>query len=155
MKFLRSILRYKDIFLLCLVLAGALVLSFQDVVFFDEVFIERDISRYYYPLRYFVTNSLRSGEIPFWNPYLFCGIPLFATLQSCVFYPLSAIYYIGEYYRMFGFFILSHFVLAGLFMYILMKDMGLSRLGSSFAAIVFAFSGYLASTINLTINIRG
>ncbi|MCM8781908.1 MAG: YfhO family protein, partial [Candidatus Omnitrophica bacterium] len=126
---------------------------YAHVIFFDEMFIKRDISRYYYPLRKLIRQQFESGIFPFWNPYLFCGIPLFATLQNCVLYPLSIIYYLGDFSEMFDFFILLHLFLAAFFMYLLMKELGLSKLASFLASFSFAFSGYMISAINLAISL--
>lgn len=46
-----------------------------------------DILAYVYPERAFNLESIRSGLIPLWNPYLSCGIPHLANWQSAFFYP--------------------------------------------------------------------
>lgn len=143
--------RYRNLLLLFLFLSLCIILSFPEIIFFNEIFVERDISRYYYPLRFLVTSLIHKGILPLWNPYMFCGIPLLATHQNCIFYPLSIIYYIGDFYKMFDVFIFVHIILSGIFMYMLMRDLGLSSFGSIFSGISFAFSGYITSTINLTI----
>lgn len=46
-----------------------------------------DLLVYDYPERTFNLESLRSGLIPLWNPYLACGLPHMANWQSAFFYP--------------------------------------------------------------------
>ena len=41
----------------------------------------RDLSLYFYPLRHLMVELVRSGQLPLWNPDLFLGYPLLATLQ--------------------------------------------------------------------------
>lgn len=144
-----------DVVLVAIILISLICVIYAHVIFLDDIFVKRDIGRYYRPLRMLIRQQFEAGGFPFWNPYLFCGLPLFATLQSCALYPLSIIYYLGDFSRMFNVFILAHLFLAGLFMYLLMRDLRLSKLASFFAAFTFAFSGYMISAINLTISLCG
>jgi hypothetical protein len=36
------------------------------------------------PIRVAVANLLHAGHLPFWNPYFFCGMPLFGAAQAGV-----------------------------------------------------------------------
>ena len=73
--------------------AGILLAVFVGVLYYPLLFTNRvlatgDILLYFYPYRDFVASALRSGQIPFWNPYLFAGAPLLANPQAAVLYPL-------------------------------------------------------------------
>jgi hypothetical protein len=94
-------------------------------------------------------ESARQGHFPFWNPYIKCGLPLFATAQPGVLYPLSLIYFILPLDLAFNWTIILHFFLAGLFTYMLLIDLGASIRGGLAAAIAFVFSGYLISVHNV------
>ncbi|MCX5715686.1 MAG: hypothetical protein NTV07_02270 [Candidatus Omnitrophica bacterium] len=148
-----SIFKKWDVLLIAALFASLIVIAYSHVIFFDVMFIKRDIGRYYHPLRFLILRIFQSGGFPFWNPYLFCGVPLFASLQSCVLYPASLIYYLGNFSYMFNIFILFHLFLAGVFMYIFMKELGLSKAASFFSAFTFSFSGYMIGAINLTISL--
>jgi len=141
----------RDLILAAAILLGLLVIVFKDVIFFDYVFVKRDISRYYYPIRTLITNIFRSGQIPLWNPHLFCGLPLHAAIQHSVFYPLSLIYYILGTTKGLSLFIIVHIFLSGFFMYLFTRSRNISEQGSLLSAITFAFSGYIMSALNLTI----
>jgi len=132
------------------ILAMLSFVYFADLFISKEIFSFRDLSRYYYPLRLFSVELIKSGNFPFWNPYIACGHPLFATLQSVVLYPLSIIYYIGNFDTAFNLFIVLHVFLGGLFFYFLMKDLKYSKAASLISAMVFSYGGYLISVINLT-----
>lgn len=53
----------------------------------DVVVYGMDIQSGYYSLEVYISKVLRSGHIPFWNPYIYSGSPLFAQPQNLVFYP--------------------------------------------------------------------
>lgn len=42
----------------------------------------------YLPYRYHVVESLRQGEFPFWNPYIYLGTPIYGDMQSGVWNPV-------------------------------------------------------------------
>src|SRR5262245_40939294 len=42
-----------------------------------------------YAWKQFTLNSLKQGEIPLWNPYLFAGVPFLAMGQHSMYYPFS------------------------------------------------------------------
>jgi len=131
------------------ILSSLAVIFFSDVLFQGKIFIHRDLSRFFYPLREFSAAQFLSGKIPLWDPYIQCGNPHLAELQTCVFYPLSLIYLLFPYPQAFNYFIVVHIILAGLFTYILMRDWDYSTHASFFSAAVFMFSGYIISVINL------
>lgn len=138
-----------EITILVIVLSALTALFFKDVIFSNNMFVMRDLSRYFYPLRGYAFGLVKQGVVPLWNPLLFCGNPLLATHQVAVFYPVSAVYLLGNFDKAFNNFIYIHFVLAGLFMYIFLSDRKISRTGSFIGAITFAFSGYMLAVINL------
>ena len=131
------------------ILAGLTLVFFSDVLFQHKIFVHRDLFRFFYPLREFSTSEFLRFKIPLWDPYIHCGSPHMAELQTCVFYPLSAIYLLFPYPQAFNYFITIHILLAGLFIFILMKEWGYSGYACFLSAIVFMFSGYIISVINL------
>ena len=64
------------------------LIFFWDVLMGNSFFWE-DIVRFVYPLQSFAAKSWASGEIPFWNPFTFAGMPFLADLQVGFFYPLN------------------------------------------------------------------
>lgn len=135
-------------------LAGAAFLCL--VLFFFYRFLDgsvvlafKDLSRYFYPLRYLMAEQVRAGQLPLWDPYIFCGFPLLATLQICFFYPLTIIHYLLPFNLAFNYYTILHYFLAACFMYALLRHYRLSAAGSFFGGLVFAFSGYLLSVSNM------
>ncbi len=91
-------------------------------------------------------EAIKSGRFPLWNPTLFCGLPMFASLQYALFcYPpeyfIRALSYVfgGGDYRVW----LFHFLLAGIFMFLLARHYGCGRLSAWLAGVAYAFSPQL------------
>ncbi|MDD5131070.1 MAG: YfhO family protein [bacterium] len=124
-------------------------LFFQANIIGHKLFCFRDIGRYYYPSRFFVVESLQQGNFPFWNPYMFCGYPAFASLQQATLYPVSLLYCLFPFFQGFNWFFLSHFLIAGTGLYFLLRRLSLGRLACLCGSVCFAFSGYLVSMLNL------
>ena len=138
----------KDIIVFCLFLLINLLFFWR---FLDgtQIFAFKDLSRYFYPLRYLMVELVKAGTLPLWNPYIFCGFPLLATLQIGFFYPLSLIYYLLPFDLAFNYYIILHYFLAASFMYILLRYYELGRPSSFLGGIIFCFSGYLLSVSNM------
>jgi hypothetical protein len=118
---------------------------FSDVIFSDATFIARDIYLFYNPRQFYAAESINSGILPLWNPYVACGVPFQANLQSALFYPFNVVYYVLPFQKGFKYFIVLHYFLGALFMFLLMRGWGTSNKGSFLAGIVFAFGGSLLS----------
>ena len=141
--------------LIVLFFLGLVLIFFAKFLTGETVFAFKDLSRYFYPLRYLMVEQVKSGHWPLWNPYIYCGYPLLATMQVCFFYPLTLIYYLLPFALAFNYYIISHYFLAALFMYLLLRHYYLTRGGAAFGGIVFAFSGYLLSVSNMNTSLSG
>jgi O-antigen/teichoic acid export membrane protein len=106
-----------------------------------------------YPWKQFLRESLRSGQIPLWNPRLFAGVPFLAAGQHSALYPLSAIFYIVPLWRAYGIFTWLQLGLAAVGMYVFARVLRQSRTGAAIAAIAFAFSGFYIVSVNFTMMI--
>jgi hypothetical protein len=67
-----------------------------------------------------------------------------------VLYPLSIVYYLADFATAFNLFIILHIFLGGVFFYLLMRGLKFERPAALIAGVVFSYSGYLISVINLT-----
>ncbi len=102
-----------------------------------------DVVRHMFPWKSFTVDSLKQGEIPFWNPHNFSGNPLMANFQSAVFYPLSAVFFLLPMLPAWTLYILLSPVLAAFFMFLFLREIKLSKLSSLFGGLTFAFSSYM------------
>jgi hypothetical protein len=135
-----------------LVILGLLVLTllyFHDVLTGKLLLVERDLTTFFYPFRFIWVETVRQGHFPFWNPYIKCGVPLFATIQPGVLYPLSFPYLFLPLDLAFNWTIILHFFLTGACTYALMREVGASMQGALAAAFALLFGGYLISVHNV------
>ena len=89
-------------------------------------------------------ESVADGELPLWNPYTFCGHPLYATGQASTFYPLNLIFLLVPLPYAYVVFTGLHLWLAGLFQYLFLRRIGVSEFGSAVGGTVFAMCGFFA-----------
>jgi hypothetical protein len=91
-------------------------------------------------------TAIHHGHFPLWNPTLFAGLPMFASLQYALFaYPpefiiraASFIFGSGD-WRVW----LFHYLMAGIFAYLLARHFGCGRLTAWLAGAAYAFSPQL------------
>jgi len=97
----------------------------------------------YYPEKLIAARIVRGKDLPLWNPYYLAGVPFLATEPKAgFFYPLNVIYYVIGPLEAFGLSACLHLFLAGVFMYVYLRSIELSRFDSLFGALCFAFGGY-------------
>ena len=70
-----------------------LALMLEVAVFYRHVLFERgfvfpwDFRAVHLPLATFVAGALGHGQLPLWDPYTYCGNPIYANIQTALFYP--------------------------------------------------------------------
>ncbi len=107
-----------------------------------------DVNGLYYPQMKFLGDELRSGRFPLWNPFIFSGTPFFAnphTGSAHLFHLILFALFPAE--RAFGLDIALHFVLAGWFVYLLVRCYGVSRPAAVLSGICFMFSQFVVTKI--------
>lgn len=108
-----------------------------------------------YPWKNFILESLRTRQLPLWNPYLFAGVPFLAAGQHSALYPFSIIFYALPLPRAYGVFTVSQFFLAGLFAYLFIRVLGLRRLSALFGAIVYELSLFMIVSVVFPMIVAG
>src|SRR4029450_1704194 len=81
-----------------------------------------------YPWKRFIIESIQQRELPLWNPYLFAGIPFLAAGQHSALYPFSILYYVLPLEKAYGWSTVLNLGLAGVFMFVFMRTLGLNRI---------------------------
>lgn len=102
-----------------------------------------DTIREFYPWLEFTVAELKKGNIPLWNPYNFSGQPHMANYLTAVFYPFTLLYFIFGTINGFSIMIMLQPLLTSVCMYLYAKKIGISKLGSLFTALIFAYSSYM------------
>jgi hypothetical protein len=119
-------------------------LYFSRVIFHPgKMFLGLDIVGLHYVFEKYVADSIRSGRLPHWNPYLFSGYPALAHPQYLVFYPPQMLLRFLPTYRAISWAIIFHFWIAGLGMYALGRRLKLHPWIALACGLAFALNGAL------------
>ncbi len=77
-----------------LVVAVGIVLFYEPLLHSDRMHSGGDFANLFWPLKEFRLQVLRdAGAMTLWNPYVFMGSPMAATMQHAVFYPLDYLFF--------------------------------------------------------------
>ncbi|MEJ2737670.1 MAG: hypothetical protein P8189_29625 [Anaerolineae bacterium] len=98
----------------------------------------------------FITQSLRAGEVPLWNPHLFGGVPFLAAGQHSALYPLSALFYVLPLARAYGLFTVLQLWLAGVAMYIFGRVLRMGRFPALIAGLTYQLSAFFLVSVVFT-----
>ncbi len=121
---------------------------FREVLVEGRVFFWHDVSIAYMPLRKVAAEALHAGRLPFWAPGIAGGFPVLAEGQASVFYPLTALTYLGlPYYHAYSWAVAIQCLLAALGAALLGRRLGLGWLAATYAGLAFGFSGYFVSKV--------
>lgn len=96
-----------------------------------------------YPWKHFTVESWKKGEVPLWNPNSFAGTPHVANYQSAAFSPFTILFFLFSFKDAWSLLILLQPFLAGLWMYLFMKEIKISTVGSLIASSTFMFCGFM------------
>jgi hypothetical protein len=129
-----------------ILLALLVFASFPQVILGLQTFAARDFGFFSYPLAHFQRGCFWHGELPFWNPYNFCGVPFLAQWNTMPLYPPALIYLLLPLTWSLSFFCLLHLWFAGLGMFFLARCWTGNNFAAAFAGTVFSFNGF---TLNL------
>ena len=95
----------------------------------------------FYPWKLFAVRSLAAGRLPLWNPYINGGQPFLANGQSALLSPFNALSYLAPLPASFTIAVLLRLFTAGIFTYLLAREIGTSKSGAVIAMLAFAFGG--------------
>lgn len=102
-----------------------------------------DIARFYYPTRLLYANALHSGRLPFWQPEILAGFPLFAEMQTGALYPIHLLlYYLAPIDVALNYDILLHLAWLGIGTYLFARGRGISVVGAVISALALEAGGF-------------
>lgn len=142
-----------NVLLVGIILAALLSVFFWKSVTLQGIFITgdfrvSDIMNQNYPMRNFLRQSLKTRNLPLWNPYIFCGFPSFAEGQGGFFYPLNLLlFYFLPSPVAYNYSVSLTFLLAGILTFIYARSIKLSKSAALLAGIVFMFSGFFVTRL--------
>ncbi|HYU18952.1 MAG TPA: YfhO family protein [Chloroflexota bacterium] len=112
--------------------------------------VHYDLTDTFYPWQVFVNRALRSGEVPLWNPYSFTGQPFFGNGQNGVLYPPRALLSLtvpAE--RVHDLMLVSHMLIGGITMYLLLASAGLRLPAALFGAVAWMVNSFMLTWMAL------
>lgn len=124
-------------------LAGITLVYFWPAIAHGLIAYENDTRIFYLPLFLKLGAALKSGQLPLWSPELFGGYPIFADGEAGSLYPphLLALLLLPT-PTAFVWLRPVRFFQAAIFTYLFCRTVGISRFGSTIAALTFAFGGF-------------
>ncbi len=140
--------RRKTDALALLVISLFFLIFFWPILFGSRIFVTGDALVYTYPLRTVAWEMIRHGQLPLWTPYLLSGYPLLSMAQLGLGYPLTWGYLFLPGYLAEEVYVLAPFLLAPIFVYAYLREVGRSRMASLLAGLSFTYGGMMAGGIS-------
>jgi len=99
------------------------------------------------PLRVAAAQITLSGSLPLWNPYIFSGMPLFASAQGGLLFPLNWFYLVFNAVAATNLMVVSTYSAAGLGAYLFARRNGSSTTGSIVTALAWQLGGFTVAQL--------
>ncbi|MBP9098281.1 MAG: hypothetical protein KBF74_05655, partial [Ferruginibacter sp.] len=125
-------------FLVILFIAYLPVSSFQ-------FFLKNDAFNGYFPPKFFMSESIQSGYLPLWNPYINFGLPQYGDMSSGFWSPVTWLIAstIGYTAYTFTLELLVYILASGTGMYILCRFYGMDKAVCLVAGVSYMCGGYM------------
>jgi hypothetical protein len=106
-----------------------------------RIFAYRDAAYYHLPISRVVSEELRHGRFPFWNPGIACGTPLAANPNNYAWYPSRLLELVASPETALSIHFFAHWILGGAAMAALAAALGVSTLAAAAAATLYLLCG--------------
>lgn len=104
---------------------------------------DASVYQYFVPSHVFLTEQLRKGVIPLWNPLAGCGAPYLADVETAVFWPLRLSTIFLPPLRAWNLLLVMNILNFALGTFLLAKALQLRRFAVIYASLTCAFCPYL------------
>lgn len=98
-----------------------------------------DMPNLFVPMRQYAFSSLAHGILPFWNPYIYCGVPFFADPFSAIFYPVNLLFLCFPIHRAIDYTVAGQMLLSGIFFFYYARSFSRERVSAFIASLVYMF----------------
>ena len=133
------------------IIAAALAFH-RHVLFYPDRLFPWDFRAVHLPLATLIAQAFRRGEFPLWDPFTYCGMPIFANIQAAVFYPpvlaaTSAAAVLGDAYlpRLLAISVVLQIIFAGLCAFQLLRRLEAKPAAAWIGATVFELGCFFAA----------
>jgi len=100
------------------------------------------------PLRVAAAQIVWSGHLPLWNPYIFSGMPLLASAQGGLLFPLNWFYLVFSPVVATDLMVISAYMVAALGAYLYARRTGASVPGAVATSLIWQWGGFLVGQIS-------
>lgn len=140
-------MRIKSDHLAAVAVVLAPVLYFLPAVIGGSVLCPDDGTIFNTPLRVVAARITLDGSLPLWNPYIFSGMPLFASAQGGLLFPPNWFYLALSPAAATNMMVVSSYVIAGLGAYLYARRAGASVAGSVVTSLAWQWGGFTVGQI--------
>ena len=119
-----------------------------------STFFAQDVAAYFYPMKALLADAVRSGEWPWWNPWIRNGLPFYANPQVGLFYPPTWAFLVLPLALAFNWVVILHVAVLATGIYAWLRAEGRSPAAALVGAVAVAFGGYAVSMINYLNNLQ-
>jgi hypothetical protein len=121
----------------------------RGIIWRAEVPFFRDLSTYFYPLRFVLWQAFQNRELPLWNRHFAMGFPVLADFESGTFYPPHLLFLSFSVFSAIRFLYVFHYLVSAAGAYVLLRHWRYAHHQAVVAALLFSFGGTMVSLINL------
>lgn len=110
--------------------------------------LKNDALVYFLPYRYHISESIQNGHFPWWNPYLYTGLPLHSDMQSGVWNPVVMLISLFTRYNLsvLQWELLFYLFIAAVGMYKLVKEFNSSKTTAIIASTAYLCCGFMTDS---------
>jgi hypothetical protein len=138
--------------LVYLSLLADVVVFFNRPLFSTQYTFPWDFHAVQLPLITFLTDQLKQGRLALWNPFSYCGYPVFENIEACFFHPLvflsaliSSHTSLDALPSLLEWIVVLQIWFAGIAAYHLFREFGAGQPAAWAGAVIFQTGGYFAS----------
>ena len=126
---------------------ACLLLLFRRSICQDGVLVGRDLTAVHHPWRWFVSQALREGRLPLWNPFNFMGEPALANPQAGCFYPGNWLFVWFNFPVALTAYVLGHLLGASVGTFVLCRRIGCRPSAAAVGGAAFGFGGWMLTRV--------
>ncbi|MBI5209518.1 MAG: hypothetical protein HY927_06025 [Elusimicrobia bacterium] len=128
-----------------LLLAGLVLLQFLPAWLRGLTPFWGDLTYLHHPWRSLPAQLVQAGRLPLWNPYVYFGMPMAASMQGALFYPATVPFYVFGFATATALYHLFHYWLAGWLMFLWLRSLRLSCIAALAGAAAYCLGGTMLS----------
>ena len=115
--------------------------------------LKNDAYIYFLPCRHFISEQLRHGHLPLWDPYFYMGFPLHGDMQGSVWNPFVWLFSLFTTYNMttLQYETLLYIFLGGIGIYKLLDLTKSNHTVKLLLAVSYMFCGFIIDTAQITV----